>query len=399
MFIKAQLHSFLLYTFLFLFCIIYGAYIFALQSVVSFTFTLTFILLAILFVVYAKDSLDYLDYLCLSIIFVALICVLVNAMLGNILVSFSYLKKWMMFSSTIVFFDLTRKIQVNFSGLSVCVKFMCILLSFLTIYKYITGGISNYMINGLLSVDLKMNFENSNKLALFLMPIFFMNVISFRNETISILKIMFFTLAGFILYFIFETGSRSCVLSIIFFVLFFLFFIINKQKKITFFFSFFISLFPLLWALTYLATVNNKKILDFFDFAQREGKSLNSRAEIWNNVIDKFNASPFLGVYNEISNGTGMSQCHNSHIDVLASYGSISFILFIVFLICILKSVKLNNVEQRINFSIFVALLFCGTGEAALFSGGTGLYIAVGLFLLQSYQTSNNESLNREYHI
>ena len=384
-FISFQLRIILLYALLVLFGVIFGTSMFGMWSIASFSFNLSFIILLLIFFLYSKNYIDLLDFLCLSTLVISLVCVMLNAVVGNISIGFEYLKKWMMFSFTILFFDLERKIYVDISKMFIFVKYMCIILSLLTIYKYFTGGVLNYMRGGILTPDLKLNFENSNKLALFLTSVFFMNMVCFFNEKKFLKKIILLIFAGFMFYFILETNSRTCVMSIFLFVVLLFFFLQYKTSKLSFVVSFFISFLPLLYAEIYLAFNKNPIILDLFSFAESEGKSLDSRERIWNGALDKFYNSPILGAYNELSGGTGVSQCHNTHVDILASYGLISFILFTVFISLILNSVSLKSFEQKMYLSMFIALLCCGFGEAALYSGGMGLSISVGLFLLLAY--------------
>ncbi len=114
-----------------------------------------------------------------------------------------------------------------------------------------------------------------------------------------------------------------------------------------------------------------------------EGKQLNSRMAIWKPALEFFYQSPLIGSYYEISGGTGISQLHNTHLDILVSYG------FPVLLgTCILmyrwlwrKNRKYSK-ESFIYLLSFGCVLFLGMGEAAMFSGGLGIYILGGMYLL-----------------
>ena len=178
--------------------------------------------------------------------------------------------------------------------------------------------------------------------------------------------------------------SFYCFLYISFFYL-----LLKKRKKFYLIESFFFSVIPFFYALLYLNVVSNPKFIEIFSFAVSEGKPLNSRDAIWNVSLDFFFKSPIVGAYNNVFNG----QLHNTHIDILVSYGVVSFVLFITFITCILDRIEMKSKDQKLYVSMFLALLFCGIGEAALYSGCLGLYIAVGLFLLLSYSSNHQNNI------
>lgn len=383
-----------LYILLSLFGFIYGAYIFGMYGVVSFLFFFSFVVLLLLYIESAKQFLDYLDYLCMCVIGIALICVLLNAINGGVSVNVVYLKKWMCYASTIIFFNLTRKIQPPFARVYSFLKYMCFILSFLTVYQYVSAGARNYVLNDVQTLSLMMNFENPNKFGLFLTPIFFMLVICFVKESSIIMKIVSIIMASVMYFFILESRARTSALTLVFFILIFSYLFFYKKQNLSIPISFLFATFPLLYAFFYLQVVNTPFFNSFFAFAVKEGKPLNSRCGVWNGIIDKYSESPIIGAYNEITDGTGMSQSLNTHIDVLASYGLLSFVLFVIMMTKILRSVDLKSIDQKMYLSAFIAVLFCGLGEAALYSGGTGLNILVGAFLILAYSSQKSFSLS-----
>lgn len=118
------------------------------------------------------------------------------------------------------------------------------------------------------------------------------------------------------------------------------------------------SVAPLLFAGLYMRVVDAPFFARFFSFATAEGKELNSRTDIWEPAFRRFASSPVLGAYCQISDGTGMSQLHNTHVDILVSYGTSVLVL-----------------------AGFICVLLLGIGEAALFSGGLGITLFFGVFL------------------
>jgi len=124
--------------------------------------------------------------------------------------------------------------------------------------------------------------------------------------------------------------------------------------------------------------------LQQYDVLFSEAKALSSRTEVWTNAFEMIKAHSITGAYYQISDGTGSSQMHNTHIDVWASYGTIVFILLIIYLIRIVISIseKCTLKLQTISVIAFLGIIVMGTGEAALFSGGVGIYILSCSFLL-----------------
>ena len=77
-----------------------------------------------------------------------------------------------------------------------------------------------------------------------------------------------------------------------------------------------------------------------------------------------------------------MAQLHNTHVDILATYGILVFILICIYLYHLMCRVQNKNEDQSISLWAFVCTTLLGVGEAALFSGGLGIYLFAGLFLV-----------------
>ena len=115
---------------------------------------------------------------------------------------------------------------------------------------------------------------------------------------------------------------------------------------------------------------------------------LDSRVAIWRNAFEKLNHSPFIGDYSGISDGTGVSQLHNTHVDIAVSYGTCILVLVCVFLCKIFyQSGKVYKEKQNyIYIWGFACAIMLGVGEAALFAGGMAIYVLAGILLLLSKQ-------------
>ena len=83
---------------------------------------------------------------------------------------------------------------------------------------------------------------------------------------------------------------------------------------------------------------------------------------------------------------------HNSHINVLVSYGLIVFVLVMIFLFVVLSRSIKNGRGNKGALSVwaFIVCLILGSGEAILFSGGLSFYLLVGQFLLLSNAGQEN---------
>lgn len=119
----------------------------------------------------------------------------------------------------------------------------------------------------------------------------------------------------------------------IFLCLSIIFAITKKQLRLKKWFLALSAVAPLIFVVVYMQIINAQTLTKIFSFMIGEGKALDSRFFIWGNAIDELMSSPIMGAYYQISNGTGMSQLHNTHIDILVSYGVLTFILVCIFCI------------------------------------------------------------------
>ena len=150
--------------------------------------------------------------------------------------------------------------------------------------------------------------------------------------------------------------------------------------------SYLIAVFPAAFVAVYMLLLSASWGQKMFSFLVSEGKGLDSRVEVWSGALQKLRSSPLLGSYYEVSGGSGVFQMHNSHLDVAVSYG-----IPVLALLCVLIHKYLHQYgriykdkQSYIYILGFACAIMLGIGEAAVFSGGLGLYIFVGTFLLLS---------------
>lgn len=376
-----------------LFSIIFICTLLRIYKIVSIVLTLTFIFVLIFWIRLITKKLNKLDILVIFIVLFSLLNVIFNAYIMQTNISFEYLKKLIMFLCSIIYFSSLMKVQVDFHKYKKFISYINTILSIICIFIYFINFNQVYTFNGILTDYLSFNFTNPNLAALFLTSICIMQTSLAFCEEKKIKKIIYFIISIFLFYFVIKTKARNCLLIIIIFLLINILKIIKKKVKMTNVVNFVISIFPLLFSFLYLNILNNDKITNFFSFLVSTGKSLDSREYIWNFALSNVKMSPIIGAYSQISNGTGLGHMHNTHIDILASYGIVVFLLFCIIIYFILKIS--NNKLKFLNNSIFLQgfqmFIICGMGEAALFSSSLGLYLYVGNFLILSNSKLNNK--------
>ena len=245
---------------------------------------------------------------------------------------------------------------------------------------------------GYLGKYLTFHYSNPNIAAMFILHSLLYCVIAAYYFKNWLFRVLIAALALVLIYFIYLTEARSCYIAIAFFVVaVFLKVVLHRDNDVNFSprFLCFLLLLPLLIAIFYMAVVRSgllQKMLFFFEL--HEGKQLESRVSEWTAAFEAIFKQPILGDYYGISDGTGMSQKHNIHLDVLASYGIVPFVLFVTLLhrgvVRVLP--KTTTKFSCMALIAFFAIIIQGSFEAALVSGGVGLYIlSFGFLFLTKY--------------
>ena len=350
--------------------------VFNLQEIVSIVFILTFICvvgLSILILskygVNKKIFFNMFLLLLLSFFFVAF-----NSETNF---SFDYMKKWMMFATTVVFMFCCISIQVNKqTKWFICSIFFVLNLFFILIF-YLNSNIytGEYLTFG---------FSNPNLTGLWIGCIFLGTFLFAKQMSKRIVKIFAYVCCGYLIYFIYLTMSRDALLMCCIFIISTVLINNKKTNKFSRMLLFIISIIPILFAGMYFEVTNNFSISSLFSFMVSEGKSLTSRVDIWDFAFKNFLNHPISGAYYDISYGLGMSQMHNMEVDVLASYGIIVFIAFITYLFGVIKYVndRCQNKQELLALFCFMMVIFLGMGEAAFVSGAAGFDILACSFLI-----------------
>lgn len=361
----------------------------ALNGLTSLFFYLTFFVSTALWLCTLFEEVRLVDLLVLLTIVIALANVLINSASTRTTVTFDYLKKLLMFSCTLMFLVSATKVHVKDRTIGI-IALMCVFAVIVMTYSYFRYNSAMHYIEGRVSAYLTFRFTNPNLTALFLSCIIM--IVGLRGFQKSQLpfKIVYYVAAIVSIVFLVETKCRNAMLAIG--VFFFSFAVLNlfdrRNARIPKWLFAVGSVFPILFAQAYITLITNPLFNDALSFMVGEGKGLSSRSQVWSEAIEGFWQSPVLGAYSQISGGTGLSQLHNTHLDVLASYGIIVLALTCVLLYIFMSdSWDRGSTETRaVALTGFISTLLLGVGEAALFSGGLAIYLFMGFFLMYATQ-------------
>lgn len=344
------------------------------QKVTSRLFSLTFVILAINFIVVLINRQNKSE---LFLLLCLLLLGLISVLLGARTITFEYLKKYLIFSSTPILFYVISNTKFNKSIMSF-IYFIVFIESLLFIFYYFYNP--SYYANGL-----TLNFSNPNALAMWLMhPVLFLAIFTyfFRNSFVRIINMV---MIAFLLQMIIETRTRSVFIALLAFVILFLLIQFNGNIKIGTPMIIFFALYPLGFAFVYLTIVYSPWIQNLFGFLVSTGKNLDSRVAIWNQALHMLKNSILFGNYYDISiSGLTWSQLHNSHLDILATFGIFVFSLFFVLILTVIKKIAIGAKSriQKTAIMAFFAVLVMSSAEAALVSGSMGLYVFSCTFLI-----------------
>ena len=379
---------------------------------VSFLLMVTIITVYILWMLTLYKEVTNRDVMLVCLIVLAAWNVFINAQMAGSDLSFSYIRKLLLFSSTLIFLQTATKLRIEPRLEQMILNANSLLAVFLLI-EYLIQGNQAYLINGIVTQYLTFHFTNPNLTGMYLSAIAMLEICRAMCEEKKQLKLFHFILAGGLLYLTYETQSRNVMFSIIFF--FGMLIINNFQKGSVHRMNPVIALITILWpavfAAVYMFIINRPALTGYFSFLVSTGKNIDSRIRIWTNALLYFQMSPVFGSYYQLSNGTGMSQLHNTALDIAASYGIVVFLGVLVYLFKIMTCRNDTGMtkKQFQYISAFSACIIMGMGEAALFSGSLSFFALAGLFMMLTggsglqvnslHKINDNESIKNESSI
>ena len=326
------------------------------------------------------------DMTLLFLILISGVNVVINgAMNGEVVFSFDYIKKLIFFYTSIIFFQLVTKVEIKAKIINP-IKYIILIISCFLVFDYFILG--NRAMRGRY---LTLGFTNPNFTAMWLLHLsLFLVYFFFMTRSIP-MKLFCGAVFSFMIFVIFETKNRSTLVVFVFFFLMLSVGALRKKYTLSNITLFLILVFPFLFFAFYNLLVGNSTITDMFQFAISTGKELDSRTEIWDYASGLLiNNGWIIGDYASlhVNNSTGMLQMHNSHLDVLVSYGIVPFVLFLKFHYSLLKKVnkRVSTFPQFVAFCAFLSVIILGTFEAGIYSGCTGLnFLSGALLLIASY--------------
>lgn len=353
------------------------------SSLVSLCFSMSFIVL-LCYTVYRATTTKFNLNLFLLII-LSVVNVVVNALVSSeAILGFDYFKKLLMFSAFMLMLNFAQYDSISPNTHNIVLKLPSAVAAILVCSYFFLGNTDR------LAGGITLGFSNPNFTGMWLMHLFiyvFLLTISIKQNR---LKKLALGLALVIMaWLIYETKARSCMIGLSIFLLLCIMEKLtdtNFAKKPIVWGT--IVLIPIVIVLLYKSLLNANWFISIFAAFVSEGKGLSSRLAVWQPALKAFMDSPILGNYCGISQGTGTSQLHNTHLDVLVSYGIIPFIMFLVALLDVAKKVTMREMTffNYTAFSGFLSIIVIGTFEAAVVSGAMGLNIlTVGLIVLANY--------------
>ena len=352
---------------------------------VSFLLMITIISVYILWALTLCKEVTNRDVMLVCLITLTAWNVFINAQMAGADLSFSYIRKFLLFSSTLIFLQTATKIRIDLRLEQMILNLNSILAAFLLI-EYVVQGNQAYLINGIVTQYLTFHFTNPNLTGMYMSTIAMLEICRALEEDKKYRKFIHFLLAGGLLYLSYETQSRNVLFSVLFF--FGMLILIRLQKNDIYKMNPVISIITILWpalfVTVYMFIINHPVLAGYFSFLVSVGKNIDSRIRIWNNAILYFRSSPVFGAYYQLSNGTGMSQLHNTALDIASSYGILILAGVLVFLFKIMTCRNETGMTkaQFQYLSAFSACLIMGMGEAALFSGSLSCFVLAGLFII-----------------
>lgn len=355
-----------------------------LDAWVSGLFTLTFPLVALLWLCSIRKTIRLADIGVFLTVTLAAVCVLIDCGRSGGDFRWAYGKKLIMFGATVLFFSAMDRLQVD-RKLADYLGGLTDLLALLFVGRYLFAGATH---PGTEAAYLSFGFTNPNLATLFLSQMAVLQLLRAGEKR----KLLHSLLAVCLLYFVVRAGSRNAMLALAISVIAYGCLRKRREIRIGKWLSGFLAWLPLVFAAVYMLLVRQAWVQAVFSFFSAAGKPLSSRAEVWQRAWDAIGQSPLWGGYYSISDGTGASQMHNSHLDVAASYG----VVVLVLLCAHLRRWLMNG--RNLYIIGFVAVLLLGFGEAAFFSGGLGVYLFAGMFLLLSKGEWYEDRIHQQLH-
>lgn len=372
------------------------------KGLLSPLYYMTFFAVLLLWLSLSLRGFGFLDLLCVAVILLASFSSVFDMLSHGVGFAFDDLKKLIIFSITLLFLCSVGKIGVTDKNIKLILLFVDIIVC-VSVLTFAFDRERMYMINGKVSSYLTFGFTNPNLGAIFLFCFAVAEIFSAINSENARHRAVHILLLFCVCAFIFMSGARNVYLALVLLVIASLYLLFTKKKKLSFSFpcALAVSVVPILFVAVYMTVLRLTSLDDVLGFLSGVGKSLDSRYEIWSEGIDIFFDSPLLGAYSVFCGADPHSQLHNTHLDILVSYGPFVLAAVCVLLALLLRGRKGSSLDKKAFFSLicFSCVIFLGIGEAALFAGSFGVYVFAALPLLcvrvNSAEASEHTDIDR----
>lgn len=350
------------------------------NDAISICFALSFIVL--LAYTIRRATIKKFEILPLLLIATALVNVLVNGLLSNEAnLGFDYFKKVIMFSAFVLMLYFSEKDFVSDKTISIVkgVPVVCALL--LVVSYFFLGNTTRY------AGGVTLGFSNPNFTGMWLLHLSIYTLLFvIYEEKHFLLRVFSGILFVSAVWLIFQTKARSCLIGIVLFcALCLIGKVLGKYIARNAIVSTAVIITPILVVILYHYLLNASWFLNLFSSFVSAGKGLDSRLAVWDPAIKLLKSNFILGDYSGISNGTGASQLHNTHLDVICSYGIVPFLLFLSLLNSVCRRVSEQSMEYSNYCALcgFISVIIMGSFEAAVVAGAMGMNIlTAGLIIL-----------------
>ena len=294
------------------------------------------------------------------------------------------------FASLFLMLEISQNLVLDRDTLNfACVAFTLIAL-LICLYSFFPFAYKRT--DGTLCPYLTLNLGNANYAGIIVLCTLLM-LVGFRQNYRK--KAPFLLLIFFLLYLLFKTGSRSCIVAIIVYIIFSIFF---RRSKMPNWLSTIMILIPMVWVFVYMFLYQSSS-----GYVSVLGKNFFSgRQNIYSyflHIID----SPLTLLFGDLFEAR-LQNAHNAPLAIFCSVGVVGIISFyglIRYLLCRTKQQEHNTQKNIALFSIW-GILIASSFEASLFLGGfPGVVFMYTFFILlsQSRQTNKNGGAQNESRI
>ncbi len=363
--------------------------LYARPNVVSGLFTFSFIILAIFFIYTINRSDIKFDlYSCVfGIITISGLGVLLNTFRPAATLNFENLKNYIMFCSTVIFMFLMLNIETD-KKTAEKILILNIFISplYLIGYKFFPQQETYY-------VDVSLNFSNPNLTGMWILQSLLYLSLAFLILEDRVFKTM--SVISFVIniYMLELTGARNCMIAIVLFAVVCLIIFVKQYVKFPNWFIGIMNVVPICFVFLYLGFIDKVVESGIFDFLIGEGKTLTSRVEVWEKVLNEIKDCLLIGSYY-----TAGGNAHNAHLVILGSFGLLTLLLTIYFnyKTCCILNERCQSKISLYCLAAFFAVIFMGLGEGALYSGAMGIYIMACGYIYMARCYYNDDDLQSE---